>query len=141
VKLFICDVVGEEISFDTAFRLGQQKPHFRRPIKVRFLSVIQRNLVYNNRTKKAPPFYINEDLPFSIRRDHGILRDKKRTEIRNGTNPEQIKINYKTRSITVGSTHLKVQDGTLLEYSNPQTQLRSDQRQQPSSSRSFLGPR
>jgi archaellum component FlaC len=140
VKLFICDVVGEDITFDTAFRLGHQKPHFRRPIKVRFLSVIQRNLVYSNRSKKAPPFYINEDLPFSVRRDHGILRDKKRNEIRMGINPDLIKINYKTRTISVADNHFKVQDGILLECSNTQIQQRADQRQHPSSSRSFLGP-
>jgi hypothetical protein len=137
VKVFISDLVGEEISFDTAFRLGHHKLNHRRPIKVRFLSMIQRNLVYTNRGKTAPPFYINEDLPYSILRDHGILRDRKRNEIRNGTHPDQIKIDYKTRTISIANVLHGVNNGILLPQRNPSSLAYSQP--QPSSSRAFLG--
>jgi hypothetical protein len=137
VKTFICGIVKDDISFDTAFRLGQQKPNHRRPIKVRFLSMVQRNLVYSLRSNTSPPFYINEDLPFSIRRDHGLLRDRKRQEIRNGINPDHIKIDYKSRCITIENLTYQAKDGVLSKSSNTSTQQHAEPR--PSSSR-FLCP-
>jgi hypothetical protein len=94
VKTFIFEITGEDISFDTAYRFGPDKIHYRRPIKVKFLSMIQRNQVYSNRNKTTPPFYINEALPYSIRRDNGLLRERKRQEIRKGMNPEYVKIDF-----------------------------------------------
>jgi hypothetical protein len=133
VKIFISDLVQEDISFDTAYRLGQQKPNHRRPIKVKFLSMMQRNHVYNNRTKTSPPFYINEDLPYSVRRDNGLLRDRKRQEIRKGAIPDQIKIDYKSRSISIAGVVYNVNDGVFQEQRINPPKLRNESI--PSSSR------
>jgi hypothetical protein len=136
VKMFICGIVKDDISFDTAFRLGQYKPNHCRPIKVRFLSMVQRNLVYSLRSNTSPPFYINEDLPYSIRRDHGLLRERKRHEIRKGVIPDQIKIDYKSRSISIAGVSYKVHDGVFHEQRINPPQLRDESR--PSTSRHFL---
>jgi len=113
VKLFMSELVDEDISFDTAYRLGKYKPNFRRPIRVRFLAMCQRNLIYSKKSKLHPPFYINEDLPFSIRRDHAILRNKKKEAIQNGTPVENISVDWKLRTITINQDKFKVIDGAL----------------------------
>jgi hypothetical protein len=133
VKMFISELVKDDISFDTAHRLGQHKPNRRRPIKVKFLSMMQRNHVYNNRLMTSPPLYINEDLPYSTRRDHGFLRDRKRQEIRKGVAPDQTKIDYKSRSISTAGAIFNVHDGVFHEQRINPSQLRNESI--PSSSR------
>jgi len=63
-------VTTENVNIDTVTRLGKFRPHHTRFILVRFASMRERNLVWDANIKKktTPPAYINEDLPYSLRR-------------------------------------------------------------------------
>jgi hypothetical protein len=113
VKIFLLKQVEDDVSFDSAYRLGKPKPHYRRPIRIRFMTLLQRNLVYESRNKALPPFYINEDLPFATRRDFSVLRKKKRETIQSGIPAEEVKIDYKNKTITIQSTQHHVKNGIL----------------------------
>jgi len=113
VKIILSTLVDEEVPFDTAFRLGKYVQSKRRPVKVRFLSMSQRNLIYNNRSKVTPPFYINEDLPFSLRRDYSILHNKKKEEIQKGIPKEEIQIDHKLKRITIQGQVFTIMNSVL----------------------------
>jgi len=134
VKLFISELTEDEISFDTAYRLGKFKPNHRRPVRVRFLAMCQRNLIYSNRNKLTPPFYINEDLPFSIRKDHAILRSKKRDAIKSGVPTENISIDWRQRSILINLDKFAIKDGNLVLVSQSQSKQTSGISSQASAS-------
>lgn len=63
----VSHVIRTDFSFDTAHRVGRRNGNLPRPIKVRFLSVLQRNNVLTNRFNVRHPIYINEDLPLKMR--------------------------------------------------------------------------
>ncbi|CAL8143176.1 unnamed protein product [Orchesella dallaii] len=105
---------------DVIFRLGGQRTNTIRPVKVKFNSVGHRNAVLqcwskDRESPKLTGFYegifINEDLPYTIRRDHAILRKGKKIINQKGL---ECKIDWKSRSIDVddGSTYT-VKDGKL----------------------------
>jgi hypothetical protein len=113
VKIFLTSIFDEEITFDNAHRLGKHVIHHRRPIKIRFMTMLQRNIVYQNRSKAIPPFFINEDLPFSTRRDNAILRKKKRDAIQSGILADDVKIDYRQKFVTVRNLRFEVKNGSL----------------------------
>jgi hypothetical protein len=113
VKIFLTEIVDEEITFDSAHRLGKYVLGHRRPIKVRFMTMVQRNIVYQNRAKAVPPFFINEDLPFATRRDNAILRKKKRDAIQSGISADDVKIDYRRKIVTVRNLSYHVKNGIL----------------------------
>jgi len=94
-------VTPHNFPIDTYYRLGNYSDTRKRPIKVRFLSIAQRNIVYDNRSKLSPPLYTNEDLPYNTRRASSILRNKKKEAMANGTSPDEVTINYKLMQITI----------------------------------------
>jgi hypothetical protein len=113
VKYFLSNQIEQDVSFDNAYRLGKPRPDYRRPIRVRFMTMLQRNIVYQNRSKAKHPFYVNEDLPFTTRRDYGILRKKKRDTIQKGVPADQVKIDYKNKTIAIGNTRQSIKQGFL----------------------------
>jgi len=133
------EMIQDDISFDTAYRLGKFKSNFRRPIRVRFLAMCQRNLIYANKNKLLPPFYINEDLPFSIRKDHAILRNKKKEALQNGSLLENISIDWKLRTITVDARKFSILNGNLIPSMQVSTSSNSSQHS-TSTPADFLDP-
>jgi CRISPR/Cas system CSM-associated protein Csm2 small subunit len=113
VKIFLMSIIDEEITFDNAHRLGKYILHHRRPIKIRFMTMLQRNIVYQNRSKAVPPFFINEDLPFATRRDNAILRKKTRDALQSGILADHVKIDYRQKFITVRNLRFEVKNGFL----------------------------
>ena len=72
------------------------------------------------------PFYLNEDLPFSLRRDQSILRQKKKEAI--GITADLVKINYKNKTIKIANETFSVKNGCI-----------SGQSSQSSTGSAFLG--
>jgi len=120
VKVFISEISKDDISFDTAYRLGTFKPNYRRPVKVRFLAMCQRNLIYSKRSILHSPFYINEDLPYTIRRDHAIIRNKKKDALKSGIPAEKVFVDWRHRSIQINDDKFTIQDGKLTRVPSSQ---------------------
>jgi len=119
-KLFL-DITKKDIRPDVIFRLGALKTGENRLIKVKFLSIRERNLVLKQwslvkETLKQKDVYasvyLNEDLPYTIRRDHALLR-KGRNFIND--NGKGATIDWKARTLDVedGSKYF-VNDGKLI---------------------------
>jgi hypothetical protein len=111
--------VGRNINFDTAHRIGKSINHFARPIKVRFISLFERNEIYASRFNVKRPTFINEDLPHSLRKDYSEMR-KKRTElIANGYDFKQIRMDWNRKVIRTGDAVFYVnQPGSSLPTSS-----------------------
>jgi hypothetical protein len=116
VQRLIQDITGKKITIDIAHRIGRIQPNHVRSIKVRFLSVLERNCVYFHRKKLCHPYYINEDLSPGTRRDHSLLR-RKRNDIWQRDKDANIKIDWRSKTLKHGSSLYSVKDG-ILEQSN-----------------------
>ncbi|OXA54130.1 hypothetical protein Fcan01_10251 [Folsomia candida] len=111
----VIKATGHTYNFDTAYRIGKPSKNSTRPIKVRFLSLFERNEVYGNRFKVNKPTFINEDLPASLRNDHRILRQK-RSQLRNlGYDAKQIHVDWSKRTINSGESSFYLLNGNLIE--------------------------
>ena len=108
VLFYLQVATGGDLGFDTAVRLGSYKPDENRLVRVRFYCHKDRNLVFENRrninneddngVSHSDKIFINEDLPFSLRRDNALIRRKLRELRDSGYKPE---INWRTKTITV----------------------------------------
>lgn len=89
-------ITQKNIAVDTVYRLGHKKDNVNRHVRVSLLSQTERNLVYENRLKTKKGIFVNEDLHPNTRKDHSLLR-KKRKEL----SDQQIKssINYSTSTL------------------------------------------
>jgi len=85
---------GYFIHLDHAYRVGTG---IRRKVKLRFLSIKDRNAAHKSSSKLPPTVFINEDLPSSSRQAHGKLRAKLKELKSNST--EEIKVDWKKLSI------------------------------------------
>jgi hypothetical protein len=120
VQRLILDITGKKITVDVAHRIGRNQPDRVRTIKVRFLSVLERNCVYFHRKNLSHPYYINEDLSAATREDHSLLRRMKR-DILLKDNAANIKIDWRLKTLQHGSSSYAVKDGILV----PSTRLSS----------------
>jgi hypothetical protein len=117
VQRLILDITGKQITIDVAHRIGRNQPNQTRIIKVRFLSVLERNCVYFHRKNLCPPYFINEDLSPETRRDHALLRRKKK-DILSIDKDAIIKIDWRSKTLKHGSSLFAVKDG-ILGHSSP----------------------
>jgi archaellum component FlaC len=117
ISRIIRNVSGGDITFDLGHRVGKFRMGSCRPIKVRFLSMFQRDSVFANRFKSQKPVYINEDLPRGMRRDNGLMRNKKRELVANGYDPKGIKMDWNKKSIQTNDSIFKIKDGEMLDES------------------------
>jgi len=116
VQSIISKTTPLDIPLDTFYRLGYFNSAKNRPVKVKFTSMTQRNIIYSNRSNLLPPNFINEDLPYSTRKSNAILRNKKKEAINEGVPADEVNINYKMKQIAVKGQVFKVQslrNGTL----------------------------
>jgi hypothetical protein len=98
VQRLITDITGRKITVDVAHRVGKYRPNKARKIKVRFLSLLERNCVYFHRKNLNHPCYINEDLSPRTRNDHALLRRKK-NDILHISQDASIKIDWKRKTL------------------------------------------
>jgi hypothetical protein len=125
INKIIHDITGSKLEIDTVFRIGKPRDKFNRPIKVRFTKMSDRNLVFEKRTGTTPPIYINEDLSYITRRDHGLLREKRKEFIAAGE--RYYRIDWNKKFITCNEQIFQIIDGVLIE----QEQDASSIKQQP----------
>jgi hypothetical protein len=113
INKIIHDTTGSKLELDTVFRIGKPRDKFNRPIKVRFTKMCDRNLVFAKRTGTTPPIYINEDLSYITRRDHGLLREKRKEFIAAGE--RYYIIDWNKKSISCNDKIYQVINGILIE--------------------------
>jgi len=101
---------GYFIHLDHAYRVGTGT---RRKVKLRFLSIKDRNAALKSSSKLPPTVFINEDLPSSTRQAHGKLRAKLK-ELKSSST-EEIKVDWKKLSIETASSKFQIMDGTLTQ--------------------------
>jgi archaellum component FlaC len=117
VSKVIHDTVGKNFHFDTAHRIGKSVNQYPRPIKVRFMSIFERNEVYTKRFNVSRPTFINEDLPLTTRKTHSEMRKKRKELLENG---------YPFKQITMDWVHGAIRTGDSVFYVNqPSTQQSS----------------
>jgi len=77
-NIFNLMIPKENVSIDTVTRLGKFNQSKTRFVRVRFVTMRERELVWRHvmKQKPNPPVYINEDLPYSVRNAHNVLRKK-----------------------------------------------------------------
>ncbi|OXA41614.1 RNA-directed DNA polymerase from mobile element jockey [Folsomia candida] len=111
VNKLLSNIVKQEINVDSVLRLGSHKAQGCRRVIVRFSCLSDRESVWNSRKETKPPIFINEDLPYTLRRDFAILR-KKAKEFKD--NNENCTINWKNKSITSDRESHQVCNGRLV---------------------------
>lgn len=77
VMKIITQKTGKQIKFDSAYRIGASAKSSQRAVRVHFFCHQDRNSVYEKRREDPTDQYINEDLPFSVRRNNRAIRLKK----------------------------------------------------------------
>jgi hypothetical protein len=112
VQRLIKDTTGKNITIDVAHSIGKSQPYRIRQIKVRFLSILERNCVYAHRNNLSHPQYINEDLSPDTRSSHALLRRKK-YEILQTNKDATIKIDWKHKTLQHGTSFFAIKDGIL----------------------------
>lgn len=113
---FLTSITDCNIEIDTATRIGKFVENRCRHIKVRFLTMTDRNRVYESRFNTTPPVFINEDLPFCTRKDNFILRQKLK-ELKEKKIPAEIVWTKKT--IKTGTHCFTLKDGVLVTLPLP----------------------
>jgi hypothetical protein len=139
VQRLITDITGRKITVDVAHRVGKYMPNKVRMIKVRFLSMLERNCVYFHRKNLNHPCYINEDLSPQTRNDHSILRRKK-NDILRVCKDAAIKIDWKRKSLQYETTSYEVINGILIQKTPQQQTLDGSFLDNPEFSRTSLPP-
>lgn len=71
-------ITKKTVQIDSAYRLRRKEKGVVRHVKVLFVTFNDRNCVYLNRTKTEKGVFINEDLHKNTRRDHALLRRKRK---------------------------------------------------------------
>lgn len=131
VSNVIQESAGVKYNLDTAYRIGKPSSKFARPIKVSFLSLFERNEVYAGKFKVNKPTFINEDLPLSVRKDHSILRQKRKQLIEQGFTLKQIRIDWTRQTINTGESCYRILNGNLVEIYQKANTMPSTQSYQP----------
>jgi len=105
-------VAGRVINIDITYRVGKFVINKCRPIRIRFISLWDRETVYGQRKNLRHPFYLNEDLPFVTMRDHAILRKQKNELVNDGKNAS---IDWKNKTLRVNDIGIqKIVNGALI---------------------------
>jgi hypothetical protein len=105
VKPLINKITSKQINIDCAFRLGKFSPKYPRRVKIRLLSLSERNMIWSHREKAPPLLYINEDLSPNVRQKHGQLRQQKR-EILEKNPSTKLWIDWKNLTLNPGEKPL-----------------------------------
>lgn len=74
-----------------------------------------RNEVFENRFNVMSPNFINDDLPPSMRRDYAVMRQQKRKLIEDGTEIQQIKMDWSRRIVKTPFTSYKITNGLAIQ--------------------------
>jgi hypothetical protein len=103
----------EAIPIDTVFRIGKINNRSTRPVKIRFLSISDRNIIFNNRSSLPDGYALKDDVPFEIRKNHAVLFQKKKQAMESGVQEQEIIINFKNNSIEFRKERHQIVKGSL----------------------------
>jgi len=113
----------QKIVPETAKRLGLIKPDSPRPIKMRFSTLTQRNIVFDRQSSLSnDKLTIKKDVPFELRRDYAILMKKKQDAINDGVAEEDIAIDFRAKRMKIGSDEIQIQ--SIMTNSQPKNSSR-----------------
>jgi hypothetical protein len=87
--------------------------------------MLQRNEVYAKRFNINKPIYINEDLPFTVRRDHGVMRQKKKQLMGEGYTPKEIKMDWGRKTVKTADDFFVVKEGKICDSSSSGPDIQS----------------
>jgi len=114
----VCEIIlqvtgGCDIKPDVVYRLGKFTSGKTRAVRVKFISVRDREKVFSNRLNSTKPIYINADLQYSVRRDFGMLRQKSKELEEKGVKCD---IDFNARSLTTSEGgKFIVTDGKIID--------------------------
>ncbi|CAL8135764.1 unnamed protein product [Orchesella dallaii] len=111
-KITICVSSDIIIRPDKVYRINKFSPDRIRNVKVKFVTLSDRDTIFRNRDKIRPPITFKPDIPFTIRRDHAILM-RKQTELQQ--EGERCTVDMKSRQLTYNGRIFNVIDGKLNE--------------------------
>ncbi|CAL8112814.1 unnamed protein product [Orchesella dallaii] len=133
-----------EIRPDKAFRINKFNADKIRNIKVKFSTISSRDIIFQNRDNAPDPISIKPDIPFTIRRDHAVLK-KKEFELKQMG--QDCSVNMKTRQMLSNGVTFNVIDGILKPVNEtptpvpgPSTSANSGSTRQPAVKRSRTEP-
>jgi len=112
VRKLIHDITKNDMQVDVTSRLGKYRPNSTRAVKVRFLTMLERNCVYFHRSSLKHPYYINEDLSPETRKDLALLRQKKK-EILTSDKHATVTIDQRKKTLVHGPTKISVNQGIV----------------------------
>ncbi|CAL8069184.1 unnamed protein product [Orchesella dallaii] len=104
------DINGKQIPFYTIYRIGQFIPERIRPVRVKLFAHGDRELIMKNRDKLPENKYINEDLPYTTRRDNAELRNKRKELERSG---ESATIDWNRKVVHTRTATFGIKDGKI----------------------------
>jgi len=116
VKDLLQRAVGHPVAVDHAYRIGLGT---RRKIKLRMLTLTERNAVFKASKNLPASVFINEDLPPYTRQAHGKLRAKLKEMKTNS--PEEVKVDWKKLTIENLTAKFEIVEGVLKKVHKPQT--------------------
>ncbi|CAL8068390.1 unnamed protein product [Orchesella dallaii] len=105
-----CDNPSIKVRPDKVYRINKFNIERIRPVRVKFSTISARDHIFRNRDKVLSPCVLKADIPFSMRRDHAILKQKEAELIDNG---EPCTINMKKRQLETNGETFEVIDGQL----------------------------
>jgi len=92
----------KNIPIDVAYRIGKKIANSSsRPVKIRFLTLSDRDCVLKRKLSLPDGISVKEDLPFEVRKAHAILLKKKSEAIASGVPDEEISINFSSKKIKI----------------------------------------
>jgi hypothetical protein len=136
MKPLLSRITSTHINIDCAYRLGKFSPKYPRRIKIRLLSLSERNLIWSHREKAPPLFYVNEDLSPNVRQVQGQLRQQKR-EILEKNPSAKLWIDWK--KLTLNSGERPMSSASVYRSGAPRNSMETDASTSRSSTSNFLG--
>jgi len=112
VTQLVQGITKSKIAIDIASRLGKFRSGSSRAVKIKFVTMFERNCAYFHRTSLRHPCFINEDLSPETRKDLAILRLKKK-EILSSDRSAPVTIDSRTKTLHHGNTRISIQNGIM----------------------------
>lgn len=114
VSTIFRDITQMNIRPDKVYRIGKYNQGFHRNVRVKLLTVSEKDIIMDQRRRIKPPMYFNDDEPYTIRFAKKLLRDKRRECYENGI---ESSIDFKNWCVnTKDGDVFKVIDGKLVKY-------------------------
>jgi len=123
---------------DIAYRIGAKKVDKIRPIKIKFVKLKERNLVWRERQNLEKPYYVTEDLPIEVRTTKKLLNQARYEAVKKGKNS---KIDWKNSQVAVDDEIFEVVNGKLTPVEEGTLDMDCDDTSIASTSQPFLEKR